>query len=163
MPDKIPFGVINVSDGTRITGIEEKPSQDFFVNAGIYLLDPDVPELIPDDTYMDMTDLVKILVEGGQRVETFPIHKLLDRHRKSRRLRTRQQGTDRGGKHSAMNGFWKNRKVLVTGADGFIRSHLTQRLLELGASVRAMTKLQLVQLVGLDRHVPALNRRPRSK
>ena len=38
-----------------------------------------------------------------------------------------------------MNGFWKNRKVLITGADGFIGSHLTERLLALGASVRAMT------------------------
>jgi UDP-glucose 4-epimerase len=33
--------------------------------------------------------------------------------------------------------MWKNRKVLVTGADGFIGSHLTERLVELGADVRA--------------------------
>lgn len=70
---QIPFGVINISNGTRISGIEEKPSHDFFVNAGIYLLDPDVPELIPDNTYMDMTDLIKILTDNGEHVETFPI------------------------------------------------------------------------------------------
>lgn len=33
--------------------------------------------------------------------------------------------------------FWKGKKVLVTGADGFIGSHLTERLVELGAEVRA--------------------------
>lgn len=33
---------------------------------------------------------------------------------------------------------WKDKKVLVTGADGFVGSHLTQRLLALGADVRAM-------------------------
>lgn len=33
---------------------------------------------------------------------------------------------------------WKNRKVLVTGAGGFIGSHLTERLVELGADVRAL-------------------------
>lgn len=33
--------------------------------------------------------------------------------------------------------YWKSRKVLVTGADGFIGSHLTERLVSLGADVRA--------------------------
>lgn len=32
---------------------------------------------------------------------------------------------------------WRNKKVLVTGADGFIGSHLTERLLSEGARVRA--------------------------
>ena len=33
---------------------------------------------------------------------------------------------------------WKNKKVLVTGAGGFIGSHLSERLVELGADVRAL-------------------------
>lgn len=36
-----------------------------------------------------------------------------------------------------MDSFWKNKKVLVTGSDGFIGSHLTEKLSELGAKVRA--------------------------
>ncbi len=31
--------------------------------------------------------------------------------------------------------FWKNKKVLVTGADGFIASHLTEKLIDTGAKV----------------------------
>lgn len=34
-------------------------------------------------------------------------------------------------------GFWESRPVLVTGADGFIGSHLVERLVALGANVRA--------------------------
>src|SRR5678816_3764201 len=33
--------------------------------------------------------------------------------------------------------MWRSRRVLVTGADGFIGSHLVERLVELGANVVA--------------------------
>ena len=36
-----------------------------------------------------------------------------------------------------MDKYWRNKKVLVTGADGFIGSHLTEKLAQEGASVRA--------------------------
>ena len=35
---------------------------------------------------------------------------------------------------------WRNRRVLVTGAGGFIGSHLAERLVELGARVRALVR-----------------------
>jgi NAD dependent epimerase/dehydratase len=38
------------------------------------------------------------------------------------------------------NGFWRDKKVLVTGAGGFIGSHLVDRLLDEGASVTAFVR-----------------------
>jgi nucleoside-diphosphate-sugar epimerase len=35
----------------------------------------------------------------------------------------------------SLDSFWRNKRVLVTGADGFMGSHLAEKLLELGASV----------------------------
>ncbi|MBI2500067.1 MAG: GDP-mannose 4,6-dehydratase [Deltaproteobacteria bacterium] len=39
-----------------------------------------------------------------------------------------------------MDKFWKNKRVLVTGADGFIGSHLTEMLLRLKASVSVFVR-----------------------
>jgi NDP-sugar pyrophosphorylase family protein len=41
----VPFGVIDFDD--RLLGIREKPTQKFFVNAGVYLLDPGVLDISP--------------------------------------------------------------------------------------------------------------------
>lgn len=41
----------------------------------------------------------------------------------------------RGG---TMSSFWEGKKVLVTGADGFIGSHLVEELAKIGADVRAL-------------------------
>ena len=39
-----------------------------------------------------------------------------------------------------MKNFWKNKKVLITGADGFIGSHLTEKLIDFGAYVTIIVR-----------------------
>lgn len=60
-------------NGQRITSIIEKPSQRFLVNAGIYVLQPETLGLIPSDTFFDMPDLFKWLIERGLTAAAFPI------------------------------------------------------------------------------------------
>ncbi len=70
---QVPFGVVEV-DNHRITGIEEKPTHQFFVNAGIYVLNPDVVASIPKDQYLDMPTLFSQLMNEGETTSAFPIH-----------------------------------------------------------------------------------------
>jgi dTDP-glucose 4,6-dehydratase len=49
---------------------------------------------------------------------------------------------------------WKGRKVLVTGAGGFIASHLVEKLVSAGAQVRAFTRYNSRGDVGMLRLIP---------
>jgi dTDP-glucose pyrophosphorylase len=61
----IPYGEFTLHDG-RVTRVEEKPRKEFPVNAGLYLLDPGVIELIPAREYFDATDMIRLLVDRGR-------------------------------------------------------------------------------------------------
>jgi dTDP-glucose pyrophosphorylase len=69
---QVPFGVIQV-DNHRLTALEEKPTHNFFINAGIYVLEPDVLSLINGDEYLDMTTLFSRLLDQGEKVTVFPV------------------------------------------------------------------------------------------
>jgi NDP-sugar pyrophosphorylase family protein len=70
---KIPYGVCEIDNGGELINIREKPEYDFLSNTGLYLLEPDVLALIPDDTYFDMTNLIKKVKSRGLKVGLFPI------------------------------------------------------------------------------------------
>jgi dTDP-glucose pyrophosphorylase len=70
---QVPFGVVEI-DGNRIKKIDEKPVHRFFVNAGIYALDADLIDSIPDDCQFDMTELFDIAINTNKNTTVFPIH-----------------------------------------------------------------------------------------
>lgn len=69
---QVPYGVVTV-DHHRMVGIEEKPMHKFFVNAGIYVLNPQVLTAIPQGTYCDMPAVFNRLAQEGHDSAAFPI------------------------------------------------------------------------------------------
>lgn len=69
----VPYGVVETS-GRHVTAITEKPVHRFFVNAGIYVLSPQVVARVGENTKLDMPDLAERLVKEGRDVSVFPIH-----------------------------------------------------------------------------------------
>jgi dTDP-glucose pyrophosphorylase len=69
---QIPFGVIE-TDNHRLLSIEEKPVHKSFVNAGIYVLNPEMLEFIPNNEFYDMPELFKTLMNEKQEVSVFPL------------------------------------------------------------------------------------------
>ncbi|VFR55278.1 D-glycero-D-manno-heptose 1-phosphate guanosyltransferase [plant metagenome] len=70
---QVPYGVID-SDGHRITGMVEKPVQRFFVNAGIYLLSPELVRSVERGVRIDMPTLLEQQIASGKEVAMFPVH-----------------------------------------------------------------------------------------
>lgn len=69
---QIPYGVVE-TDGAAIRGIVEKPKQNFFVNAGIYVLNPDTLKFVPKNSLYDMPQLFQELIDHDGKVCAFPI------------------------------------------------------------------------------------------
>jgi len=67
---QVPFGVVQ-SEGDRVLGVVEKPVQAYDVSSGIYLLEPDALAEVPDDTFIDMPELVARLLGHGKHVGAF--------------------------------------------------------------------------------------------
>ena len=65
-----PYGVLQL-DGPRVTGIVEKPAVMDIVSAGIYAIQPSALDVIPDDSFFDMPDLVNELVSQGRGVGAY--------------------------------------------------------------------------------------------
>src|SRR5215210_3423256 len=68
----VPYGVID-TDGVMVKGISEKPVVRQFINAGIYLLNPQVRLLIPNGRPYDIPDLIERLIKEQRTVVCFPI------------------------------------------------------------------------------------------
>lgn len=69
---QIPYGVVKI-ENHRLIGIEEKPSHHFFVNAGVYVFEPGVLEIIPKDMVFDMPHLLDKVIEFKKDITVFPI------------------------------------------------------------------------------------------
>lgn len=70
---QVPYGVVNI-ECNKVTSIIEKPVYKFFVSAGIYMLSPQILDLIPNGEYYDMPTLFEKLIAQNQNTVSFPIH-----------------------------------------------------------------------------------------
>lgn len=69
----VPYGVIHSSENGTIESMEEKPKLSYFVNTGMYILNPELVDDIPKDEFFHMTHLADKLMREGRRVGMYPI------------------------------------------------------------------------------------------
>lgn len=69
----VPYGIFNVNED-KITGLSEKPTYNYYANAGLYLIKREMLDLIPEGTFFNATDLIELLIAQKKKVVRFPIH-----------------------------------------------------------------------------------------
>ena len=69
----VPYGVIQINGDSDVQKMTEKPEYDFLVNTGMYILEPEVLEDIPEDTFYHITDLINEYIDKGDKIGVYPI------------------------------------------------------------------------------------------
>lgn len=69
----VPYGIFDLN-GRNIQGLIEKPTYNYYANAGIYLIKRSALDEIPDDTFFNATDLIEKLIAENRKVIRFPLN-----------------------------------------------------------------------------------------
>ncbi|MBD1558473.1 NTP transferase domain-containing protein [Vibrio sp. S9_S30] len=69
----LPYGVISSDKSSRLVGITEKPTQSFDVNSGIYVLEPQVIDFIPEEQMYDMPELFGNMLSSGEHCSVYKL------------------------------------------------------------------------------------------
>jgi dTDP-glucose pyrophosphorylase len=70
---QVPYGVVCTDNDGNITEIKEKPNYSFDVNAGIYVLNPQVLEHVPSNIFYDMPQLFEKLISLKHKCSRFSL------------------------------------------------------------------------------------------
>lgn len=69
----IPYGTCEIKNGGDLVAVHEKPEYDFLVNTGMYVIEPGVLKMIPDQTFIHMTDVIGECLKRGVKTGVYPI------------------------------------------------------------------------------------------
>ena len=70
---KIPYGVIETGEDGLMVALHEKPEQTYKVNTGVYILNPECIDEIPEGEFFHITHLMEKIKTHGGRVGCFPV------------------------------------------------------------------------------------------
>ncbi|NQT22092.1 MAG: NTP transferase domain-containing protein [Candidatus Omnitrophica bacterium] len=71
---KIPYGVVKFTEGGRVVDIIEKPEHTCTVNTGVYIMNKECLDYIPEGAHFDITDLIKELINNKKEIFTYPVN-----------------------------------------------------------------------------------------
>ena len=69
----IPYGVLHSQENGELIDLEEKPHLSYLINTGMYVINPETIQEIPENEMFHMTQLVEKVKNKGGRIGVYPI------------------------------------------------------------------------------------------
>tara|TARA_B100002019_G_scaffold285762_2_gene295226 strand:- start:79 stop:1131 length:1053 start_codon:yes stop_codon:yes gene_type:complete len=69
----IPYGTCKLNENGSLDALSEKPSFDFLINTGLYIVNPDLLDLIPPNQFYHITDLINEAKKQNMNIGVYPI------------------------------------------------------------------------------------------
>jgi len=70
---KIPYGVVETGDNGSLLSMSEKPEIAYMINTGVYILNPELIDDIPENQFFHITQLIEQTKNKGGKVGCFPV------------------------------------------------------------------------------------------
>ena len=69
----IPYGTCELNGAGYLSHINEKPKYEFLINTGLYIINPDMLAMIPENEFFHITHLIEVAKNAGKKVGVFPV------------------------------------------------------------------------------------------
>ena len=89
----IPYGTVEVSEEGQALALKEKPKFSFVTNTGFYVIEPEFLGMIPENTFIHITDVIQKCIDSQKNVGVYkiPEEKWLDMGQMEEMERMRQK------------------------------------------------------------------------
>lgn len=69
----IPYGVMSIDENGDLIEMIEKPEYNYLINTGMYIIEAEVMEDIPENKFFHITDLINDYIEKGEKIGVYPV------------------------------------------------------------------------------------------
>ncbi|WP_294142893.1 nucleotidyltransferase family protein [uncultured Sanguibacteroides sp.] len=70
---QIPYGVIQTGEDGIMEGLSEKPEMTYMINTGVYIIQPELINEIPENQFFHITELMEKVKQRGGKIGCFPV------------------------------------------------------------------------------------------
>lgn len=70
---EIPYGTVEKDSAGRYCGLTEKPVYSFLINTGFYVIEPEFLNMIPENTFIHITDMIQKCAGEGYNIGVYEV------------------------------------------------------------------------------------------
>lgn len=70
---EIPYGIVELEKDERMIRLKEKPDFSFMANTGMYIIEPEFLDYIPNNTFIHITEIIEKCAANDENVGIYPI------------------------------------------------------------------------------------------